>query len=126
MSSTSRPVVLYDADCRFCRWAARTLVRLDRRERLAFLPFDDPQAGALLAPLTANRMESWWLAQEDGRLLGGAAAGVSLLAHLGARRSAVLAERREHLLERLYETIAARRGRLGRLVPDGAAPRRYP
>jgi hypothetical protein len=102
------------------------LVRLDRREQLAFLPIGDPQADRLLAPLERDRTASWWLAQPDGRMLGGAEAGVSLLSRVGARRSAVTAHRMEHVLECLYSAVSSRRGWLGRFVPDGDAPRRYP
>jgi predicted DCC family thiol-disulfide oxidoreductase YuxK len=122
-----RPVVLYDGACRFCRWSARTIARLDRRQRLAFLPFADPLAVTLLEPLPPEeKTASWRLAEPDGRLLAGAAAGASLLAHLGAGRVADAARRQSHLLDRVYALVARRRRRLGSFVPDGAAPRRYP
>jgi predicted DCC family thiol-disulfide oxidoreductase YuxK len=123
----ARPVVLYDGACRLCRACARAIARLDRRQRLALLPFDEPEADALLAPLpTEERRASWRLLEPDGRLLGEAAAGVSLLEHLEWPHAARLARRTERLLDRLYGFTAKRRGSLGRVVPDGAAPRRYP
>ena len=124
---SERPVVLYDGNCRFCRWSARMLVRLDRHERLGFLPLDDPQAGALLAPLSsAERIESWRLVAVDGQLLGGAAAGSSVLTVLGARRLADATRRWNDVGERIYRATATHRGWLGHLVPDGAGPHRYP
>jgi len=103
------------------------LVRLDRRERLGFLPLDDPQADALLGPVIAKeRMRSWRVTEMDGRLLEGAAAAASVLTALGARRSANATRRWNGLAERIYRAVATHRGRLEHLVPDGAAPHRYP
>jgi hypothetical protein len=106
--SVERPVLLYDAGCRFCRWAARLVVRADRRERLAVLPLDDPAAASLLAPVPeAERFASWRLVRRDGSLVG----------HGWIRG---------RLPDAAYGLVARHRGRLGRLVPDGPAPRRYP
>lgn len=83
-------------------------MRLDRRERLAILPLDDPAAQPLLEALTeTERLASWRLARRDGSLLG--YAGV-----------------RGRIPDALYRALAARRDLLGPLVPDGPAPRRYP
>src|SRR4051812_27762119 len=43
-SAVSRPVVLYDEDCRFCRFVATILARLDHDNVMALLPFCDPRA----------------------------------------------------------------------------------
>jgi predicted DCC family thiol-disulfide oxidoreductase YuxK len=105
---TRRPVLLYDADCRFCRFAARVVARLDRRRRLAFLPLDDPAADPLLESVPAHeRLASWRLVRRDGSV-----AGYGLV--------------RGRLADRAYGLVARNRGRLGRLVPDGDGPRRYP
>jgi hypothetical protein len=83
-------------------------VRLDRRERLAILPLDDPAAQPLLAALSqTERLASWRLARRDGALVG--YAGV-----------------RGRIPDGLYRAVAERRDLLGRVVPDGPAPRRYP
>ncbi len=83
-------------------------MRLDRRERLAILPLDDLAAQPLLEELSAaERLASWRLARRDGSLLG--YAGV-----------------RGRIPDALYRALVARRDLLGRLVPDGSAPRRYP
>jgi predicted DCC family thiol-disulfide oxidoreductase YuxK len=121
-----RPVLLYDADCRLCRGAARAVGRLDRNERLALLPLADDEARALLAALPEDdRFTSWHLARE-GAITSGGAAAVDLLVALGFLRLAGAAAGHLDLVERLYRGISANRGRLGRLVPDGPAPRRYP
>jgi predicted DCC family thiol-disulfide oxidoreductase YuxK len=114
----TRPVVLYDADCRFCRFAARTIERLDRRRRLALLPLGDAEAEPLLAGVPAGeRLSSLRLAEPGGRLLSRGPAVKAVVAHLGIWPAG---------LDRAYDAIANRRGLLGRLVPDGRAPRRFP
>ena len=83
-------------------------MRLDRRERLAILPLDDLAAQPLLEALSeTERLASWRLARRDGSLVG--YAGV-----------------RGRIPDALYRAVAERRNLLGRLVPDGPAPRRYP
>jgi predicted DCC family thiol-disulfide oxidoreductase YuxK len=111
-------VLLYDSECRFCRFAARVFDRLDRHDRLAFLSLRDEEATPLLVAVPpAERFSSLRLAEPDGRLLARGAAVQAALAHLGARSAG---------LERAYGFVASRRGRFGRLVPDGSAPRRFP
>jgi len=83
-------------------------VHLDRRGYLAILPLDDRAAQPLLERLPeAERLASWRLARRDGSLVG--YAGV-----------------RGHIPDAVYRALAARRDVLGRLVPDGPAPRRFP
>ena len=83
-------------------------MRLDRRERLAILPLDDLAAQPLLAALSeTERLASWRLARRDGSLVG----------YAGARGP---------IPDALYRAVAERRDLLGRLVPDGPAPRRFP
>jgi predicted DCC family thiol-disulfide oxidoreductase YuxK len=112
-----RPVLLYDAECRFCRFAARLALRLDRRGRLAALPLQDPEAEPLLAGVPeAERLDSARLALPDGRLLE---RGEAVAAALGVPRLGPL-------LGRPYDLVSRSRGALAHLVPDGPAPRRFP
>jgi predicted DCC family thiol-disulfide oxidoreductase YuxK len=114
----TRPVLLYDAGCRFCRFAARTVGLLDRRRRLGLLPLGDEEAVPLLAGIAPDeRFSALRLAEPDGRVLSGGAAVKAALGHLGWPSAG---------LERAYDAVARRRGLLGRLVPDGSAPRRFP
>ena len=116
----TRPVLLYDAGCRFCRFAARTVVRIDRDERIAFLPFDDPEALPLLGDMTdAARTGSIHLVDPDGRRYSRGAALTRLIAYLGGPAPV-------RALGRAYEPIARNRSKFGKRVPDGHAPRRYP
>jgi len=115
-----RPVLLYDADCRFCRFVARTVVRLDREERVAFLPLQDDEARGLLADLPeAERMASIHLVEPDGQRYSRGAALTRLIRRLGLPAPA-------KLLGHAYDPIARNRGKFGKHVPDGRAPRRYP
>jgi predicted DCC family thiol-disulfide oxidoreductase YuxK len=116
----ARPVLLYDADCRFCRFVARAFVCLDRHERVAFLPLTDPEAKALLPGLTEEqRLASIHLVEPDAVRSSRGEALTRLIRHVGVPVPA-------RLLSAVYTPIARARGVLGRLVPDGPAPRRYP
>ena len=69
--------------------------------RLAFLPFDDAEAEPLLARLPDGvRFESAHLFRLDGSVWSPSSAP--------------------------YRLVARNRHRLGRLVPGGSGPRRYP
>ena len=126
---SERAVLLYDDGCRLCRFAARSVLRLDREQTLAVLPLQDPEAARLLEPLPVEeRLASWRLARSDGSLVGYGAGAVTLARSLRLTRplGRVLEAMPQRLLEAQYELIARNRRRLGRLVPDGPAPRRFP
>ena len=79
-----------------------------RLDRLAVLPLADAAAGSLLADLPeAERDASWRLVRRDGSSVG----------YLVIRG---------RIPDAVYRHVSARRELLGRLVPDGPAPRRYP
>jgi predicted DCC family thiol-disulfide oxidoreductase YuxK len=126
----ARPVLLYDADCRLCRFTARVVARLDRRRSLALLGLEDPAADRLLEHVPDDeRGSSLRLVLPDGRLLSAGAAGLGVLERLPATRllaRSVELVHAEPAAEALYSLIARNRDRLGRLVPDGSGPRRYP
>lgn len=118
------PTLLYDGDCRFCRFAARVVVAWDRKGVLGVLSFTDPEAAPLLAGIS-ERLTSWHLVQPDGRCASRGRGVLELLALLPATRP--LAPLLSLLpLEALYDLVSRNRGRLGRLVPDGPAPSRRP
>ena len=127
----TRPVMLYDGECRLCRWAARIAARLDRDEQLALLPLGDEEAPRLLAAIPAEARDGrWWLVLTDGTPLpGDRGAGVVLLTELRLTRPLgrlLRTLRASRLVDRLDTLIARHRGRLGRAVPNGPGPRRYP
>lgn len=78
------------------------------RQALAVLPLEDPAAAPFLAHLPeAERLASWRLVKRDGKLVG-----------YGWIRG--------RAPDAVYRFLARRRDLLGRLVPDGPAPRRFP
>lgn len=122
-------MLLYDGECRLCRFAARCVVRLDRRQKLAFLPLQDKAATPLLDAVPASeRFDTWRLARKDGSLSGFGAGAPELLQAMGVTRplGRLLGTIPDAMLDRAYGLIARNRGTLGRLVPQGPAPRRYP
>jgi predicted DCC family thiol-disulfide oxidoreductase YuxK len=108
---------------------ARVVVLLDRREQLALLPMHDEAAAPLLAPLPPEeRFGTWHLVLADGSITGRGAGLVPLLRSMQMTRLAgrALTAVPAGALEKLYDVIAGHRSRLGRLVPRGGAPRRFP
>jgi len=126
--SQVRPVLLYDAGCRGCRFLARVIARVDRERALAIMPLQDPDAGALLTALPEReRLASWRLVAPDGTLAGYGAGLPALLRTAGRTRlGRLLGLVPPSLLDGAYKLLVRNRGRLGRLVPDGPAPRRLP
>lgn len=79
---------------------ARVAARVDGG-RLAYLPFDDPDARPLLAPLPEERrFASAHVVRRDGTIWSPSSAP--------------------------YRLVARNRHRLGPVSPDGPGPRRYP
>jgi hypothetical protein len=94
---------------------------------VGLLPFGDDAADMLLASLPeGEKFASWHLARPGGRISSRGNAGVDLLHALGYERPARAVSRFEGSIERLYRLVAENRDKLGRLVPDGPAPRRFP
>lgn len=126
-----RPVLFYDQDCRFCRASARAVEILDRRGKFALLPFSDPAAERLLAPIgRKERLRAMHIARPGGQVVSAGDALIDLVRILpgGGRIAAVAAENRplRRLFRRGYQLVADRRGALSRLVPDLAPPVRRP
>jgi hypothetical protein len=104
---------------------------LDRRQEIALLPLADDEAARLLVDVPEEaRDDCWWLVLRDGTAIpGDAGGGVALFAQVRLTRPlgwAVQAVRAASLIDALDKLVARHRGGLGRLVPDGPAPRRYP
>jgi hypothetical protein len=76
------------------------------------------------------RDECWWLVLCDGTPIpGDAGGGVALFAEVELTQPLGRVLRTLHasaLLDALDRLVARHRGRLGRLMPEGPAPRRYP
>jgi predicted DCC family thiol-disulfide oxidoreductase YuxK len=117
--------ILYDADCGFCRWSLAQVLRLDRHSRLRPVPLQDPEAETLLTGMTPDqRMASWHLVGEDGRVYSGGDAFPPLLRLIpgGGPVARVLAAFPS--FGRVgYRAVAARRSSLGRLIPARSSAR---
>jgi predicted DCC family thiol-disulfide oxidoreductase YuxK len=120
-----RWVVLYDADCGFCKWLLAGLLRWDRGLRLRPVALQRPEADELLADLTpAERMASWHLISSTGaRRSGGSAVSPLLRLLPGGRAPAAAFERFPGLTERGYRWVAEHRSKLSSLVPTMAKRR---
>ena len=114
-------VLLYDADCGFCRWAVRKVLRWDRARRLRTCALQDPQAARWLGDMPEwERVASWHLVSPQGQVYSGGRAVPALLRLLpGARVLAAVAEAFPGVVEAAYHWVARHRGRLGRLVGGG-------
>jgi predicted DCC family thiol-disulfide oxidoreductase YuxK len=117
-------IVLYDADCGFCRWAMAWAIGHDPRSTLAAVPIQSQLGAQLLADLgPGERLDAAHIVRDDGsRDSGGIAAAEVLGAVPQARMLARLARRLPAPTAALYGLVAARRHRFGRLV--GAEARR--
>jgi predicted DCC family thiol-disulfide oxidoreductase YuxK len=122
---SGRVIVLYDADCGFCRWAMAWAVRHDHRHVLVTVAIQSPLGCELLADvLPSDRLRSAHVVRDDGSRRSGGAAAAEVLSVLAPTR---VLGRLAHSLPRttalLYGVLAARRQSFGRLV-GGDARRR--
>ncbi len=104
---------------------------MDRHQELALLPLGDEEAGDLLASVSEDkRGECWWVVLRDGTLVrGDEGGGVMLLAEIRLTRPlgrALGTVRLSGAVDVFDRVITRYRSRLGRFVPEGPAPRRYP
>jgi predicted DCC family thiol-disulfide oxidoreductase YuxK len=113
-------VVLYDADCDFCKWLLAKLLRRDRAGRLRPIALQRTEAIELLSDLApAERMASWHLIPPGGERLSAGAALAALLRLLPSGRfPAVACERFPGLAERAYRWVSEHRSQLSSCVPE--------
>ena len=113
----SDAVLLYDADCGFCRWAVDKLLAWDRAGRLRPAALQSPQADRLLPGLDdETKMASWHLVI-DGKVYSGGAAAAPLLRLLpGGRPVAPVVAAFPGMTDRAYRLVARNRDRFGRLA----------
>ncbi len=113
----SRPVLLFDGDCGFCRRWVRRLQRWDRRRAIDYVSAADRGAVAGLPPLSDTALDrAMQLVTRDGRVYAGARALPILLPFLpGGRLLAPLMRVPgvQPLADRVYAWVAARRHRFG-------------
>jgi predicted DCC family thiol-disulfide oxidoreductase YuxK len=118
-------IVLYDADCGFCRWAMAWALGHDPRRALVAVPIQSQLGGQLLDDLSpSERLDAAHIVREDGtRDSGGVAAAEVLGALPRTRALGRLARRLPTPTAALYGLVAARRHGFGCFV-GGEARRR--
>jgi predicted DCC family thiol-disulfide oxidoreductase YuxK len=126
----TRPVVVYSGTCRFCRWAANIVERLDRDEVVGMIAHDDSEAEAIMGQISERDWDrSWQLVFPDGRRLMSGEATVELLSRLARTRwlgRALMVLHLTPLVTVIYLAVSRVRPYLSRLVPDEPGPRRFP
>jgi len=117
-------LLLYDADCGFCRWAVAWALDRDGEGRIEPVPIGSDRGAELLWDLApAQRISSVHLITADrGRLSGGAAVS-ALLQSLPNRNLARLAATSPRATGAGYRFVARHRRTFSRLVSDAAKHR---
>jgi predicted DCC family thiol-disulfide oxidoreductase YuxK len=118
-------IVLYDADCGFCRWAMAWAVKRDHRHVLVTVPIQSPLGSELLVDvLPGDRLRSAHVVRNDGGRSAGGAAAADVLSVLPPTRAlGQLARSLPRTTALLYGVVAARRKSFGRLVGKEARRR---
>lgn len=117
-----RAVILYDADCGFCRWSLDKILAWDRDHELRPVALQDPETDRLLPGMDPDeRMGSWHLVTPDGRVYSAGAAAPPLLRLLrGGRVLAALLAASPGTTERVYGWVSRHRATLGRGLGERA------
>ncbi len=111
-------VVLYDADCGFCKWSLNKILAWDRRHKLRPVAIQSSEGQRLLAAVPeALRLDSWHLVPADGKVRSAGEAAAPLASLLpGGRPLAFVARAAPGLTARSYRAVAGNRDRLARLL----------
>jgi predicted DCC family thiol-disulfide oxidoreductase YuxK len=110
-------VILYDADCAFCRIAVSGVLAWDRAGRLRSAPLRGPEADRSLAGMAVEeKMASWHLVIGGEVHSGGAAAAPLLRLLPGGRPLASVLSAFPGTTDRAYRLVARNRDGVGRLV----------
>ncbi len=113
----SEAVLLYDADCGFCRWAVDKLLAWDRAGRLRPAALQSPQADQLLPGLSEEtKMASWHLVIDGNVYSGGAAAAPLLRLLPGGRPLAPVVAAFPGVTDHAYRLVSRNRDLFGRLA----------
>lgn len=110
--------MIFDGKCGFCTRTAGWLRRLDRRDRIEFVPYQRPgvlEPAGLSVEQAAT--EVWWIGSEGARCGGAAAVNAALSAALGVRLPSWLYAVTRPVQDRVYAWVAANRHRLPGVTP---------
>jgi predicted DCC family thiol-disulfide oxidoreductase YuxK len=116
METNGQAVLLYDADCGFCRWSTARILSWDRHRRIRAVALQDPESDRLLGGMDqATKMASWHLVTSDGAVRSAGAAAPSLFRLLpGGSPLAAIAATLPGTTERAYRWVSEHREWLGR------------
>ncbi len=111
--------LLYDRDCGFCRTVLGFILMRDHERRIRPVALQDALAADLLPGMSEeDRLASFHLVAEGGRILSGGRALTALIADLpGCGAVAAALARAQPLVDAAYDVVAANRSRVGPLVP---------
>jgi predicted DCC family thiol-disulfide oxidoreductase YuxK len=112
----SEAVLLYDADCGFCRWAVDRVLAWDRAGKLRPAALQGPQAELLGGMSEEAKMASWHLVIDGNVYSGGAVAAPLLRLLPGGRPLASVVAMFPGLSDRAYRLVARNRDGFGRLA----------
>jgi predicted DCC family thiol-disulfide oxidoreductase YuxK len=85
------PVLIYDAECRLCLSSKKWIERWDRRHRIHFLPFQNPEAKKLAPELgEMTCIDAMRLVGPDGSISSGVEAFRKMLPFLPLGRALAL------------------------------------
>ena len=111
-------VLLYDADCGFCRWSLDKLLARDRDRRIRPVPLQSVEADTLLPGMDREKkMASWHLVTPDGTVYSAGDAIAPMMALFpGGKPMAAAAKLAPPLTGVAYRLVARNRTRFGRLL----------
>jgi predicted DCC family thiol-disulfide oxidoreductase YuxK len=111
-------VILYDADCGFCRWSADRILAWDVHRRLRPVALQESEADRLLGGMSDDqKMASWHLVMPDGSVLSAGAAVPDLMRLLpGGGPLAFVATLAPGPTDAAYRFVANHRDRLASLL----------
>jgi predicted DCC family thiol-disulfide oxidoreductase YuxK len=111
-------VLLYDADCGFCRWTLDKILARDKDHRIRAVPLQSAEASALLDGMDEEtKMSSWHLVLPNGTVRS-AGDGVAPLFRLLPRGGAFasIASTAPPLTRSFYRFIARNRTTFGKML----------
>jgi predicted DCC family thiol-disulfide oxidoreductase YuxK len=111
-------VLLYDADCGFCRWSLDKILARDRDRRLRPVPLQSAEADTLLPGMDHDKkMASWHLVTPAGMIYSAGDAVAPLMRLIkGGKPVAALAKAAPGSTRAAYRLVARNRTKLGRLL----------
>ena len=115
-------MLLYDADCGFCRWSLDKILRRDKAKRIRPVPIQSAEGKELLRDMDeAKRLQSWHLVDENGRIFSAGAVVPEISRRLsGGAPISSLWKTFPKSTDRLYRLVARNRHKLGKALGEQA------